>query len=72
MKEDLGRDEFEGVGAMAESGARKANAVLTQQGGEADEGIGQAVRLADTAVEEIVLAAGRRAGSQGDLKSGDG
>ena len=64
--------EEESIGTVGGGGDGKAEAVVAEQRGEAGEGVGEAMRMADAAVEEIVLARVRGAGGGRSGCGGEG
>ncbi len=72
MENAVSGGEVEGVGAVGEVGDGEADTVVTEEGGEPDQGVGESVRLADAVAEELVLAGARFAGGEGELDTLDG
>lgn len=55
-KKAVGGGEVEGVGAVGEVGNGEADAVVAEESGKPDEGVGQSVGLTDAVAEKLVLA----------------
>lgn len=63
---------MEGIGAVGGGGDGEADVFLAEEGAEADEGIGEAVRVADAAFEKLMLASLGGAGGEREAETGDG
>lgn len=72
MENAVSGGEVEGVGTVGEVGDGEADTVVTEEGREPDQGVGEALRLADAVAEELVLARTRFAGGEGELDALDG
>ena len=72
VDQGVGGPEVEGVGAVGEGGDGEANAIGSEESFEADQGVGQAVGLAELVAEEFVLAGTASPGDQGEGEAGDG
>ena len=72
MENAVGGGEVEGVGAVSEVGDGEADLVVAEESGEADQGVGEAVGLADAVAEKLMLTGAGFAGGEGEFDGLDG